>query len=203
MKKGIIGNGGFGREVFHSLSDQDKENTIFFVTDEWYHNSMNNTLPLSEFNYENYEIVIAIGDPKLRDNIVNGLPKKTKFFTHIHKSVQILDKNIKIGEGSIICAGTILTTNIEIGKHCHLNLQSTIGHDTIIGNFFTTAPGAKISGNCTIGDRVYVGTNSSIREKINICDDVTIGLNSGVVKDINESGVYVGLPSKKIIKNNL
>lgn len=203
MKKGIIGNGGFGREVFHSFSDQDKENSIFFVSDEYYLNSMINTLPLSEFNYEKYEVVVAVGDPKLRENIVKYLPKKTKFFTHIHESVKLLDKNIEIGDGSIICAGTILTTNIRIGKHCHLNLQSTIGHDTIIGDFFTTAPGVKVSGNCTIGNRVYVGTNASIREKINICDDVTIGLNSGVVKDINESGIYAGLPSKKIIKNNL
>jgi UDP-3-O-[3-hydroxymyristoyl] glucosamine N-acyltransferase len=59
-------------------------------------------------------------------------------------------------------------------------------------------PCSVVSGNCTIGNRVYLGTNSSIREKIEICDDVTIGLNSGVVKNIKESGVYVGSPSKKI-----
>ena len=27
---------------------------------------------------------------------------------------------------------------------------------------------------------------------------LTIGLNSGVVKDINEAGVYIGTPAKKI-----
>lgn len=48
---------------------------------------------------------------------------------------------------------------------------------------------------------VYVGTNSSIKEKISIHSLVTIGLNSGVVKDINEAGVYVGVPVKKL--NNL
>jgi UDP-3-O-[3-hydroxymyristoyl] glucosamine N-acyltransferase len=103
-----------------------------------------------------------------------------------------------IGEGSIICPNTILTTNIKIGNHTHLNLGSTIGHDTITGDFFTTAPGVKISGNCIIGDRVYFGTNSSVRERITICDDVTIGLNGGVVKNINEPGTYVGVPVKKI-----
>jgi serine acetyltransferase len=59
-------------------------------------------------------------------------------------------------------------------------------------------PGAIVSGDCNISDNVYVGTNSSIREKISICDDVIIGLNSGVVSDIVESGVYVGTPAKKI-----
>jgi UDP-3-O-[3-hydroxymyristoyl] glucosamine N-acyltransferase len=59
-------------------------------------------------------------------------------------------------------------------------------------------PSSVISGNVTVGDKLYMGTNSSIREKINICSDVTIGMNSAVVKDITEKGIYVGLPSKKI-----
>jgi UDP-3-O-[3-hydroxymyristoyl] glucosamine N-acyltransferase len=59
-------------------------------------------------------------------------------------------------------------------------------------------PGVIVSGNVTIQDLVYVGTNSSIREKITICDNVIIGMNSGVVKDINKSGTYVGTPLIKI-----
>ncbi len=106
--------------------------------------------------------------------------------------------SVKIGEGSIICAGVILTTNIEIGNHAHLNIHTTIGHDTKIGNFFTSAPGAKISGNCEIEDRVYIGTNASVREKIKICSDVTIGLGAGVVKHIIEPGTYVGCPATRI-----
>jgi len=45
---------------------------------------------------------------------------------------------------------------------------------------------------------VYFGTNSSVREKISICDNVVVGLNAGVVKNITESGIYVGVPAKKI-----
>jgi UDP-3-O-[3-hydroxymyristoyl] glucosamine N-acyltransferase len=59
-------------------------------------------------------------------------------------------------------------------------------------------PGSIVSGNCNIGNEVYLGTNSSVREKINISDNVLVGLNSGIVSNINESGVYVGLPAKKI-----
>lgn len=198
MKKGIIGAGGFGREVYYSLSLKEQANTIFFVNDEYWSKNDNNVLPLSEFKTDEYEVIVAVGNPSDRKKIIESLPSKTKFFTHIHDSVVILDKSVEIGEGSIICAGTILTTNIKIGKHCHLNLHSTVGHDTIIGEYFTTAPGVKISGNCNIGDCVYFGTNASVREKIQICDNVTIGLNAGVVKDINESGTYVGVPVKKI-----
>lgn len=198
MKKGIIGAGGFGREVYNSLRLIEQMNTVFFVNDEFWSKNDDNILPLSKFKVDEYEVIVAIGNPSDRKKIVESLPSKTKFFTYIHDSVIILDKSVEIGEGSIICAGSILTTNIKIGKHCHLNLHSTVGHDTIIGEYFTTAPGVKISGNCNIGDCVYFGTNSSVREKITICKNVTIGLNAGVVKDINESGTYVGVPVKKI-----
>jgi sugar O-acyltransferase (sialic acid O-acetyltransferase NeuD family) len=198
MKKGIIGAGGFGREVYWSLSPIDRINTVFFVDDYYWDNTDSKILPLSLFESDKYEVVVAIGNPKDRFNIVQKLPKQTKYFTHIHPSVQILGNDVEIGEGSIICAGTIITTNVKIGHHAHLNLQTTIGHDCEIGNYFTTAPGAKISGNCKIHDLVYIGTNSSVKERISIHSLVTIGLNSGVVKNINESGVYVGSPTIKI-----
>ena len=197
-KKGIIGAGGFGREIYWSLSMFERVDAIFFVDDEYFDGTNKLIKPLSKFNPNEYEVVIAIANPKDRERIVNNLPKETKFFTHIHPSVQIHGPDVYIGEGSIICAGCIITTNIKIGKHAHLNLHTTIGHDTVIGDYFTTAPGVKISGNCNISNLVYFGTNSSVREKINIIENVTIGLNSGVVKDINQSGTYVGLPAKKI-----
>jgi sugar O-acyltransferase (sialic acid O-acetyltransferase NeuD family) len=198
MKKGIIGAGGFGREVYWSLSLMERVNTVFFVDDKYWDGSNNLILPLSKFDPNEYKVVVAIGDPKDRFDIIERLPKETKYFTHIHPSVQILGDDVEIGEGSIICAGTIITTNVKIGKHAHLNLQTTIGHDCETGDYFTTAPGVKISGNCKIDDLVYVGTNSSIKEKISIHSLVTIGLNSGVVKHIEETGVYVGCPAVKI-----
>jgi sugar O-acyltransferase (sialic acid O-acetyltransferase NeuD family) len=198
MKKGIIGAGGFGREVYWSLDFMERIDTVFFVDDKYWDGKNDLILPLSNFNTNEYEVVIAVGDPRDRFDMVQRLPKETKYFTHIHKSVQILGDDIEIGEGSIICAGTIITTNVKLGKHTHLNLQTTIGHDCEIGNYFTTAPGAKISGNCKIYSCVYVGTNASIKEKLSIHSFTTIGSNAAVVKNIEESGTYVGVPSKKI-----
>lgn len=93
-----------------------------------------------------------------------------------------------------------MTCNIEIGQQAHINLNTTIGHDCIIGNYFTTAPSANISGNCHFGNRVYFGTNSCVRQGVNIYDDVTIGMGGVVVKDIQSSGVYIGNPLKQLQK---
>lgn len=198
MKKAIIGAGGFAREVYWSLPLMQRIQTVFFVDDIYYDNTDERVLPLSKFDPTEYEVVVAIGDPRLRFDMIQKLPTETKYFTHIDSSVQILDPNIEIGEGSIICAGTILTTNIKIGKHAHLNLHTTVGHDCVIGDFFTTAPGAKISGNCVIYDCVYIGTNASVKQKISIHSLATIGMNAAVVKDIEEPGTYIGVPAKRI-----
>ena len=111
----------------------------------------------------------------------------------------------KIGEGSIIASGAVLTTGSEIGKSSIININSTFGHDSKAGDFFTAAPGVNISGDCKIGNRVYFAPGSVAAQSITICDDVVIGLNSAVIKDITEPGVYVGSPcvkiSNKILKN--
>lgn len=198
MKKlALIGAGGFANEIRAHMKEF---NLKCFVDEKYYKENSDNISPMSEFDPEEYKVVVAIGDSNARYEIVNRLPKNTEYFTYIHPSAQIIGNDFEIGEGSIICAGAIVTTNCIIGKHAHLNLLTTIGHDCRIGDFFTTAPGVKISGNCNIGDRVYFGTNSSIRQKLNVCDDVTVGLNAGIVKSINSPGVYTGTPAKILLR---
>ena len=109
-----------------------------------------------------------------------------------------MDSNIEIGEGGFIGANSILTTNIKLGKHTLLNRGNHIGHDCIIGDYFSAMPNSVVGGNVHIGDKVYMGSCSNIREKIKITSDVIIGMNAGVVKNIEESGIYVGVPVKKI-----
>jgi acetyltransferase-like isoleucine patch superfamily enzyme len=104
--------------------------------------------------------------------------------------------DIEIGEGSFIGAYSILTTNIKIGKHAILNRGNQIGHDSVIGNYFSAMPGAIVSGNVNISSNVYMGNNSSIREKIHVSSNVSIGSNATVVKNIVTSGIYVGVPAK-------
>lgn len=188
MIKALIGNGGHAREVMAQMG----LNLTRFVDDEFWKPGDEKLLPISKFDSKVYSIIIAVGDSKDRYEISKKLPKDTTYFTFIHPTALIMDNKIEIGEGSFIGAYSILTTNIKIGKHTVLNRGNHIGHDCIIGDFFSAMPGSIVSGNVNIANRVYLGTNSSIREKINICDDVIIGLNSGITKDIIESGIYFG-----------
>jgi UDP-3-O-[3-hydroxymyristoyl] glucosamine N-acyltransferase len=209
MKKiGVIGFSSFTKEIICNL----KNKFDIFVSNDYYDKTEFNSniqaikkkyncnvYKLSNFNTFSHDALITLANINQRTNIVQEqLPKNTSYYTYIDKYALIMDKNCIIGKGSIICAGSILTNNIKIGDFSQINLNTTIGHDTITGSYFTTAPGTNISGSCDIGDRVYCGTNSSIREKIKICDDVVLGLNAGVVKDITVPGVYTGTPCKKL-----
>lgn len=203
----IFGTGGFGREALICFIDicksknKDYTNLASFVVDDAYYDVSElmgiPVLKKSQLKSNEGEFFIAVADPFLRKQMVEKLSTDTKFATLIHPSAIVSDW-VKIGEGSIICAGSILTTQIELGKHSHINLNTTIGHDCEIGNFFTSSPGVNISGNCIINDNVFVGTNSAIRDKVTICSDVVIGMSSSVLKSIAEPGVYFGSPAAKI-----
>jgi sugar O-acyltransferase (sialic acid O-acetyltransferase NeuD family) len=191
MKLALYGYGGHAREVAAQIGEE-----ITFFVDDQYSNDI--AKPISLFDPEEYCMMVAIGNSKERFDVVQKLPKETIYFSFIHPTALILDDNIEIGIGGFIGAYSILTTNIKIGKHAILNRGNQIGHDTIIGDYFSAMPGAIVSGNVTIYDCVYMGTNSSIREKIHVHSLSTIGMNSCVVKNINETGVYTGIPTKKI-----
>lgn len=191
MKLAIFGYGGHAREV----AVQMKKDVTFFVDDEYVNQY---TKAISKFDPNEYMMMVAVANSKQRKNIVETLPPETTYFSFVHPTAQIMGDDVEIGLGSFIGANSIITTNIKIGNHAILNRGNHIGHDTKIGDYFSAMPGAIVSGNVIIGDRNYIGTNSSIIEKKNISDDVTIGANSVVIRDITEPGVYVGVPVKLV-----
>lgn len=53
-----------------------------------------------------------------------------------------------------------------------------------------------------IGDNVFLASGAKIIGDIHIADDVAVGANAVVVKSVEESGITVGGPAKKISDNN-
>jgi sugar O-acyltransferase (sialic acid O-acetyltransferase NeuD family) len=198
----IFGTGGFAREVACILHDLGRGDRIvaFHEPDEGYEARDLLGVPVrpqSAFDHAKHRAVVGIGNPAIRQKVVGELPSQTAFETLIHPTV-VMSQWVEVGVGSVICAGSVLTCQITIGEHCHINLNTTVGHDCSFGDFCTVAPGANISGDCDFGTRVDVGTQASFRQHVRICDDAVIGMGSVVVKDIVEAGTYVGVPAKKV-----
>ncbi len=198
----IFGTGGFAREVACILHDLGRGDRIaaFHEPDGVFQPRDLLGVPVrpqSEFDPAKHRAVVGIGNPAIRQKVVGELPAGTRFETLIHPTA-VMSQWVEVGEGTIICAGSVLTCQITIGKHCHINLNTTVGHDCVFGDFCTVAPGTNISGNCRFGSRIDVGTQAALRQNVRICDDVMIGMGAVVVKDILEAGTYVGIPAKKV-----
>lgn len=203
----IIGAGGFGREVAWLIEDINKVNKewnlVGFVDDDEYlqGKEINGYKVVGDIEWlknQSYYVVNAIGDPIIKKKIIERLKfSKNKYPALIHPSVIYSDK-VSFGEGTIICAGNIITVDIGIGKHVIINLDCTIGHDVIIEDYSTILPSVNVSGFVKIGECVSVGTGAAIIQGISIGKNTTIGAGSVVVKDLPENCTAVGVPAKPI-----
>jgi sugar O-acyltransferase (sialic acid O-acetyltransferase NeuD family) len=141
--------------------------------------------------------IIAVADCSWKEKIYNYLKNKTTFLTYVAPDI-IRGKSNTLGDGSIICPGCIITTNIRIGKCVTINIGSQIGHDSVIGDFTSIMPHVDFGGNVTVGKNVFIGTKATIIPKITIKDGATVGAGSVVVKNVSRSATVFGNPAKKI-----
>ncbi len=206
----IIGAGGFGREVAWLVEKINRVEPTWklegFIDDNAdIHGIIQDGYSVvGNCDYlmnvmEEVWVVCAVGTAKIRKEIIKKLKKFTnvKFATLIDPDV-ICSQRMNIGEGSIICAGTIITVDISIGKHVIINLDCTIGHDDIIHDFATIYPSVNISGNVVIGECAELGTGTKIIQGIAIGKESVIGAGAVVIHNIPEKCTAVGSPAKPI-----
>ena len=214
MKKiAIIGAGGFGREVRCLINDINAASAeydfIGYYDDNIAKGTMINNVPVLGSiddlnNYsDNIEIALGIGIPEVKAKIVQRLSNPNiSFCTLIHPSVIMGCDDVKIGKGTVICAGNILTCNITIADFVTLNLMCTVGHDSIIENYCSFMPAVNISGEVVIRERVYVGTGAKIINQLEIGQSTTVGAGAVVSKNLPAYCTAVGIPAKPIKFHN-
>lgn len=206
----ICGAGGFGREVAWLIENINRVkpewNLMGFIdnTPELYGKIINGYPVLGNddwFNSINDIIytVCAVGSSKGKKSWTDRIYQKenVRFATLVDPYARISDL-VDIGEGTIICAGSIITVNISIGRHVIINLDCTVGHDAVIDDYCTINPSVNVSGNVHIGTVTEIGTGSNIVQKVNIGMNSVIGAGSVVTKDIPDYCTAVGIPAKPI-----
>lgn len=203
----IIGAGGFGREVAWLVADINADRTQYellgFLDDQ------------ATGTVEGYPVLgsidswlekpptgvlvsCAIGDPAVRARTVRRVESAgLNFASLIHPTVR-MSKWVNVAPGSIICAGSILTTNIRVQEHSIINIDCTVGHDSVLGRFASLMPGTHISGEVILEDGVYMGTGSVVINRIRIGAWTIVGAGAVVTSDLPDRVVAVGVPAKPI-----
>ena len=206
----IVGAGGFGREVLEIFKDQNRVSTTwdilgFIDENKELHGKIVNGYPVlggldwvRKHNNDNLGCVCAIGICETRKRVVERLQEiGVNFYNAIHPSV-IISEFVDLGQDVIICAGSILTVNIKIGDHVHVDTNCTIAHDAVIESYCRLGPGVRINGENHLGEGVYVGTGATFIQQVSVGTWSTIGAGSVVTEDIPEKVVALGVPTKII-----
>lgn len=202
----ILGAGGFAREVTWLIEDNNT------VNPEW--NILgyvaNESSPLLKYpvlgnddwllNYEGeISAVVCTGSADLKEKIVTKYKDKPNIhFPPIISRHAIVGDNVQVDDGAIICAGNILTVNAHVGKFVLINLDCTVGHEAVLGDYVTLYPSVNVSGGVTIGRNTEIGTGSAIIHEKEIGEHTIVGAGSVIVRDIPSWVTAVGVPCKPI-----
>lgn len=195
----IVGAGGHGK-VIADIAMKNGYSDIIFVDDSATGTCLGIQIvgtsdKLEIMNDGETDFVIAVGNNRIRKQIAES--HDVNWVKLIHPSAQIA-YGVEIGEGTVVMAGAVINPDAILGKHCIINSCAVIEHDNILENYVHVSPNAALGGTVHIGESTHVGLGVSIRNNINICSNCTIGVGAVVVKNIGESGVYIGVPVKKI-----
>lgn len=199
----IIGASGHGKVVADIALKMNKWEEIRFLDDD---ENLKQSLGIDIIGkstdvkkYINeYDVFVAIGDNSIRKNVQEEIKNlRANIPTLIHPSA-IIGKDVNIEKGTVIMAGVIINPSTKIGEGCIINTGSTIDHDNMIGNYVHVSPGVNMAGAVGIGDEVWLGIGSIVINNVNITSKCNIGASGTVIEDINDSGVYVGTPLRRI-----
>jgi sugar O-acyltransferase (sialic acid O-acetyltransferase NeuD family) len=204
----LFGAGGFAREVSWLISEINAHSPMAkacFVgrgdeVGREVHGVAVLTAPEAYKRFPNAYVICTSGSGRTREAMTQEAVAAgfVNYATLIDPGVRFDHDRVAIGKGTVICAGTILTTDIRLGNHVQINLDCTVGHDAEMEDFATLAPGVHISGRVRICKGAYIGTGASVIPGVTIGVGATIGAGAVVVRDVPAGETQVGIPARFI-----
>lgn len=199
----IIGASGHGKVVADVAMKMNRWESINFIDDD---ESIKEIMGIKVIDstdsivqyIDEYDIFVAIGNNQTRRKIQEKIKVLgASIPTLIHPS-SILGIDVNIEEGTVIMAGVIINSSTSIGRGCIINTGATIDHDNIINDYVHISPGVNIAGTVEVGKETWVGIGARVSNNINITSNCIIGAGGVVIEDIDKSGIYVGIPIRKL-----
>lgn len=145
-----------------------------------------------------YDVVIGIGDNKIRNQKFNELKAKGIHFVNVIHPSAILSKYVTLGTGIVVFAAVVINSFSKISDAVILNTKAVVEHDCFIDTAAHIAPNVSLAGAVTVGKCSMIGIGTSVVQLIKIADNITIGAGSVVIKDLLSSGNYAGAPARKL-----
>lgn len=207
----ILGCGGCGRELLWLLEDNnealpsdEKWNIVGFVEPKPEQGQMVSGYPVVSDDWlihqKNLAVACGLGEPLLRERVITKLKNANpalSFPTLISRRAHCSSR-VEMGEGCIVCAGSVLTCDIKLGDFVTINTGSVVTHDCKLDDFVQINPSTNLSGGVHVGRCTQIGTGVKVIPKIEIGDHVILGAGTVVIRDIPPNCTAVGCPAQVI-----
>lgn len=144
------------------------------------------------------DVFVAVGNASIRRKLMEQVESAGRSIPVLIHPSAVIAEDVIIKPGTIVAAGAILNPGAYIGKGCIVNTAASVDHDCKIGDYVHIAVGSHLAGTVSVGPCTWIGAGATISNNITICGDCKIGAGATVVRDIKESGTYVGVPARKI-----
>jgi sugar O-acyltransferase (sialic acid O-acetyltransferase NeuD family) len=110
----------------------------------------------------------------------------------------VVNREVTLGEGSVVLDGVVVNSGARIGDLAILNTGCIVEHDCTLGRDVHVAPGAVLGGGVTVGDHGHLGAGSVVIQGVRLAPGCTVGAGAAVTEDLDQAGVYVGVPARRI-----
>lgn len=199
----IIGASVHGKVVADIAIKMNKWESIAFLDDD---QSIKTSMGLEiigktadAFTYKDEaDFFVAIGNNAVREKVQEKLSDEgLNVVSLIHPSA-FIGMDVEMGIGTAVMAGVVINSSTSIGKGCIINTSSSLDHDNLLEDYVHISPGVNIAGTVKVGKGSWLGIGSVVSNNISICSGCKVGAGAVVVKDITESGTYVGVPVRRV-----
>ncbi|NMR28219.1 NeuD/PglB/VioB family sugar acetyltransferase [Crystallibacter degradans] len=150
---------------------------------------------------DNVRPLVCVGLGRGREKVVSRLDRQgipqSQYATIVDPSVRVPD-NCSVGYGSILLAGVVLTTCVNLGRHVVAMPQTTFTHDDVVDDYATFAAGVSLGGGVEIARGAYLGMNSSVRQKVRVGEGSTLGMGSVLLQDLPPGEIWAGVPARSL-----
>jgi sugar O-acyltransferase (sialic acid O-acetyltransferase NeuD family) len=204
----IVGAGGFGREVY-SLVEQINSQSPAWRVLGFLDDNRDALLAFGQYppilgcmedgqSYKGCCAVCAIGNPAARRTAVDRLNGHgIRWATLIHPTASVGPGSV-LGEGTVLCRGATVTTNVTLGKHVHLNCYATVGHDAVLGDHVTLSGHVDVCGNGLLDKEVFCGSHAVVLPNAHVGSSAVVGAGSVVLRYVAPGTTVFGVPAKRI-----
>ena len=143
--------------------------------------------------------VCAVGATERRSFIRQATSLGLKFTELVHPMAQVA-RTARLGEGTIVHAGTVIGAMTSIGRHVIINRGCLIGHRVQISDYVTLSPGANVAGRVTVGECSYIAMGAVVLDGISIGSHAVVGAGAVVTHDVPDRVQVVGIPARIVKK---